>query len=63
MFPIRAHDGVNDVEVVVSVTARCTPMSSEPDSYKATTKQRIIAGVLVTVLLLAVVAAVMRMFV
>ncbi|MDX8144373.1 hypothetical protein SK854_19810 [Lentzea sp. BCCO 10_0061] len=40
-------------------------MSSDSydDRYKATTKQRIIAGVLVTVLLLAVVAAVMRMFV
>lgn len=37
-------------------------MSSETDSYKATTKQRIIAGVLVTVLMLAVVAAVLRMF-
>jgi len=33
------------------------------DRYKATTKQRIIAGVLVTVLMLAVVAAVMRMFI
>jgi hypothetical protein len=33
------------------------------DGYKASTKQRIIAGVLVTVLLLAVVVSVMRMFV
>jgi hypothetical protein len=39
-------------------------MSSDAtDSYKATTKQRIIAGVLVTVLMLAVVATVMRMFI
>ncbi|WP_394614957.1 hypothetical protein JNUCC0626_34725 [Lentzea sp. JNUCC 0626] len=33
------------------------------DRYKATTKQRIIAGVLVTALMLAVIAAVVRMFV
>ncbi|GGN05562.1 hypothetical protein GCM10011609_51030 [Lentzea pudingi] len=45
------------------VRARCTAMSSETDSYKATTKQRVIAGVLVTVLMLAVVAAVLRMFI
>ncbi|SER35721.1 hypothetical protein SAMN04488000_108169 [Lentzea albida] len=39
-------------------------MSSDAnDGYKATTKQRIIAGVLVTVLMLAVVVSVMRMFV
>ena len=62
MFPIRVHDGVNDVEVDRVVRARCTAMSSETDSYKATTKQRIIAWVLVTVLMLAVVAAVLRMF-
>jgi len=39
-------------------------MSSDAydDRYKATTKQRIIAGVLVTVLMLAVVATVLRMF-
>ena len=33
------------------------------DRYKATTKQRIIAGVLVAALMLAVIAAVVRMFV
>jgi hypothetical protein len=39
-------------------------MSSQiPESHKATRSQRIIAGVLVTVLMLAVVATVMRMFV
>ncbi|SDP84247.1 hypothetical protein SAMN05421507_116152 [Lentzea jiangxiensis] len=37
--------------------------SDSTDSYKATRSQRIVAGVLVTVLMLAVVATVLRMFV
>lgn len=64
MFPIRVHDGVNRVALSWGGSARCTAMSADTDDgYKASTKQRIIAGVLVTVLLLAVVVSVMRMFV
>lgn len=51
MFPIRMHDRVNVVDLF------------GPARNHAAMSKKIVAGVLVTALLLAVVAAVMRVFI